>query len=453
MTTNPYNPYVWQHDWTAHENYNQHVSVYLRPGVHERTGKYASRTWEQTSLGHDGIEKTTAFMVAEGVKLIAECEDNNEETKKLAQKILDKFWFDPITDLEERLDSHVRSLLISGVLCLPVFTNEFTGHIRLGYLNPNNIEAIIHDPDNPSVIICVVEKTNIEGKQRSYKTVFNQPDAELFGERAQKIRLRCSHECFYLRIANLPDDPRGRSFYLPVIDLIDAFDKAMFDALEREISLRSVYWDVEVPGATPETIANLQKTIKQPMHNSIHVHNGEIWKAMTPDTKPQNIVDILNFTKANIISCLGLPKHWFNDGGDVNRATAGEMGDPTYKILTAHQRKIKGFIEKIANHQLHSVWTTCNYEGEPPYAIAQFPDLKTSDLTKNSAAFAQIVNAALVATKNQLLTLDTGMLMLSTVAGQLGVEFDPVIETKKLKGMIEEKHIHDSTDVSTDDVV
>ena len=453
MKTNLYNPYVWQNDWTAHENYNQHVSVYLRPGVHERTGKFARDNWERTPLGRGVIEKPIDYMVGEGVKLIAECEDNNEETKKLAQKILNQFWFDPITNLEETLDAHLRSLLLSGVLCLPIFTNEFTGHIRLGYLNPNNIEAIILDPDNPSVIICVVEKTNIEGKQRSYKTVFNKPDAELFGKRAQEIRLRCSHECFYLRIGNLPDDPRGRSIYLSVIDLINAFDKAMFDALEREISLRSVYWDVNVPGATPETIANLQKTIKPPMHNSIHVHNGEIWTAMTPDTKVGNIVDILNFAKANVLGGLGLPKHWFNDSGDVNRATAGEMGDPTYKALTALQRKLKTFIEKIANYQLHSVWRTCNYEGEPPYAIAQFPDLKTSDLTKNSAAFAQIVNAVLMAIKNQLLTLDTGMLMLSTVAGQLGVEFDPVIETKKLKGMIEEKQIQDSTDISTDDVV
>jgi len=105
----------------------------LTPLTQARMQKIAAFMWERNPLANRLIELVTAYLLGEGVKLTCKNEDG--------QALLRKFWRDPINKLGQKLAAMVRECELYGEQCYPVFVNEQTGFVRLGYLDPSLIEA------------------------------------------------------------------------------------------------------------------------------------------------------------------------------------------------------------------------------------------------------------------------------------------------------------------------
>lgn len=48
----------------------------------------------------------------------------------------------------------------------------------------------------------------------------------------------------------------------------------------------------------------------------------------------------------------GFPEHWFGEGGDVNRSTAGEMSTPAVKICLQRQAVIRNYLDRLLRLEL-----------------------------------------------------------------------------------------------------
>lgn len=397
----------------------------LSPLAQDRMRETALYLWDANLLANRIIELPLAYLLAEGVELRAEAPD--------MQAVLERFWSDPINQMDVKLPKKVRELAIFGEQCWPAFVNEHDGHVRLGYLDPALIATVVLDPDNPEQPIGIVTTKDRKGAARRFRVIVNGPES-VFTERTQQIRATFADgEAFFFTVNDLSVSSRGRSDLRAPADWVDAYDQFLFGEIERYNFLRAFMWDVTLAGATPEKVEERARKITAPKPGSVRVHNdSEKWEAVTPDVKAGDTTEGARLFRNHVLGGATIPEHWFGGGGDVNRATGESMGEPTFKAFSMRQRLVKHILESIGRYVIRQAimakGAEPDWDDERLGIEAVFPEMTARDTTKYAAALAQVVAAVNMAVDAGRITEETGVALIATVAGRLGVEIDPAAE-------------------------
>ncbi|MFN3883262.1 MAG: hypothetical protein ACK4Q4_00710 [Rhodocyclaceae bacterium] len=414
----------------------------LSPMTQHRMQEVAVHLWETNLIAKQLVELPLVYLLAEGVTVKVGDDEANEWLRL--------FWQDPITNMEERLEEIVRELSLFGEQCFPAFVNEMNGHTRLGVLDPSLIETVVSDPDNSAQPIGIVTKRDRRGNKRRFRVIVNGPET-VFSARTQEIRQGFTDgECFYFAVNRLSSGRRGRSDLLAPADWADVYETFLFRAGDRSDLLNAFIWDVTIKGATPDEVKERATKIQPPKPNSVRVHNDtEEWKAETPDLKASDHSVLARMFRNHVLGGSAIPEHWYGGGGDVNRATAGEMGEPTFKTFTMRQRKVKNILMQICRFvlrkRLQALYgaSEANIEQklvEAEYQIGiEFPEMTARDTTSYASALAQVVVAAASAIDRGLLTEETAVSIIAAIAGRLGVRIDPADELERARQAIEER--------------
>lgn len=404
----------------------------LSPLSQARMQDAALYLWDGNLIANRIIELPLAYLLAEGVSLRVPSEEAD------AQRVLDRFWKDPINAMDLKLAKKVRELALFGEQCWPVFVNEVSGHVRLGYLDPTEIATVVTDPDNREQPIGIVTTKDKKGQARRYRVIVNGPDAELFTQRTQAIRESFDDgECFYFTVNDLSLSRRGRSDLRAMADWVDGYDQFLFGELERYNFLRAFMWDVELTGATQEEVNARAKQIKPPRSGSVRVHNeSEKWNAVSPDLQAGDTSEGARMFRNHVLGGATTPEHWFGGGGDVNRATGDSMSEPTFKIYSMRQQAIKYMLESVGRYCIRQ--NILAEDGNEPewddrrLAVeAVFPEMTARDTTKYAAALQQVAAACSLLIDKGLLSVEMAMRVVASVAERLGVKIDPAAELKK----------------------
>lgn len=402
----------------------------LSPITQSRMREMAVYLWESNLLANRLIELPLAYLLGEGVALHCDDEEN--------QKILDRFWRDPINQMDIKLTKKLRELALYGEQCYPAFVNEHSGHVRLGYLDPALIETVVVDPDNPEQPIGIVTCKDRKGVARRYKVIVNGAENELFTRRTQEIRATFADgEAFYFTINDLSNGRRGRSDLLAQADWLDGYDQFLFGELDRAQFLRAFLWDVTLKGATPDEVKARAKDIGPPPPGSVRVHNdSEEWKTETPSLQASDNSETARLFRNHILGGRTIPEHWFGGGGDVNRAVGAEMGEPTFKDFSMRQKTAKYMLECIGFYVLRQKALAGggkepDLEDEAYQVEAVFPEMTARDTSKYAAALQQVVVAVGLALDKQIITKETALKIINTIAGRLGIEIDAEDELAK----------------------
>lgn len=397
----------------------------LSPMTQQRMQKMAAWLWEANLLANRLIELPLAYLLAEGVKLT--CKDAD------GQAVLNAFWRDPINNMPLKLAEKVRELAIFGEQCWPIFVNEHSGKVRLGYLDPQLIATIVMDPDNSSQPIGIVTHKDRKGKARRYRIAIRDEE-EAFTSRTQAIRATFTDgECFYYRVNNMASGTRGRSDLLAQADWLDAYDQFLFGELDRAKFQRMFFFDVTLKGATPEQVAARAREISAPSPASVRVHNdSEEWDTPAPNLQAGDSAEHARLFRNHILGGATMPEHWYGGGGDVNRAVGAEMSEPTFKCYSMRQGFWKLVLEDMGRFALYQAnekgqkrWDLAADEFQPE---AQFPELTAKDTTKWASALQQVAASLAIAMAQGLFTKATACKLLAAVAGRLGVEIDAEAE-------------------------
>ncbi|WP_119301131.1 hypothetical protein [Dongia deserti] len=423
----------------------------LTPMTRQRMRELSLYLWQSNLLANRMIELPIAYLLAEGVRLATKDE--------AAQDYLDTFWFDPINRMDQKLPKRVRELKLFGEQCWPAFVNEFNGKVRLGNLDPCFIETVVTDPDNPEQPIGIITKKNKKGVARRYRVIVMGTEVECFTARTQNIRKTFTDgDCFYYSINDLTSVVRGHGTLLAQIDWLDAYEQFLFGEIDRSHIMRSFVWDVTLKGATPEEVKKRSDEITAPKPNSVRVHNdSETWQSLAAELGSYESANSARLFRNHMLSGSTLPEHWFGGGGDVNRATASEMGDPTYKALSMLQRILKAILEDVGRFVVSrgidpsgKSWIDRTDDEVMPQAI--FPELQTRDISTYAAALAQVVTGCASAIDRGLLTELTALRLINAVAGRLGVEIDAEAELQAAKDELVKRREEDSfTEIPEDE--
>jgi len=401
----------------------------LSPVTQRRMREMAVYLWESNLLANRLIELPLAYLLAEGVDLRV----GDDES----QKTINRFWRDPINQMDIKLAKKMRELALYGEQCYPTFVNEHSGHVRLGYLDPALIETVVMDPDNPEQPIGIVTCKDRKGVAHRYKVIINGPE-DVFTQRTTAIRDTFTDgEAFYFTINDLSNGRRGRSDLLAQADWLDGYDQFLFGELDRAQFMRAFVWDVELKGATPEEVKARAREIAPPSPGSVRVHNdAEAWNAVTPGLQAQESSENARLFRNHVLGGRTIPEHWYGGGGDVNRAVGAEMGEPTFKTFSMRQRDAKHILETIGVYVLRMKYLADHNGQEPDLeddafeVEAVFPEMTARDTSKYAAALQQVVIAASLALEKRLITQETAVKIINAISGRLGIEIDAEDELK-----------------------
>lgn len=417
----------------------------LEPLTAQRARELARHVWESNLLGNRLIELPLAYLIAEGVTLRVGDKSLPPELVADAQRVLDRHWHDPINAWDIKLRRRLRELALYGEWFSVGFVAA-DGAVRWGYLAPEEVETVVTDPDNREQPIGIVTRRDRHGVAKRYKVIVTGDDAVLFGARAQRIRETMTDgEIYYATVNSLCGGVRGRSDLLAQLDWLDAYDQYLFGELDRAQFLRAWVWDVTLTGATPEEVKARARTIAPPKPGTVRVHNdSEHWEAKTPQLGAYEAAAGARLFRTHVLGGATLPEHWYGDAAQVNKSTGDSMSEPTLKTLTARQREAGYYIADMGRYVLRQAHAARQIRTTPEQlqdllmsVRVEWPDLASKDASRYAAALGQVVAGAAAAIVQGLVTRETALRLVASVAVGLGVEIDVEAELEAVLQQVE----------------
>ncbi len=395
------------------------------------------------------LELTRDFVMGDGAEVTTDDEK--------VQEVVDAFWHDQDNRLDFFADEIALELAKAGEVLIPAFVNEVDGSVKLGWLDPGDVVAVLTDPRNQRIPLAVKVQGG-PGKDAVYlKVIREQDDPNLPG--AGKLMPALADDrivdpsvgtepkpyagaCFLFQINKAPAATRGTSDLLPLADWLDALDSSVWNSLDRITFLNSFTWDVKVENASEGELKVLQDKTPPPKPGSVRFHNEkEEWTAVTPDLKMGDFSEGVRTHLNHVMGGAGLPSHWFGASDDVNRASAAEMSEPTLKRLTKRQGVMRYVLETLVRFaidqavlagQLNEDAAILDREGnataETVPAREAFtvlmPEISAKDSAKVATAARELVTALDVAIEAELLTTRTAREVFANLLTQMGAEID-----------------------------
>jgi hypothetical protein len=342
------------------------------------------------------VEHGKNYVVGDGVEIKAE--------STAAQRVIDAFWQDPVNRVDVTLPEIVKELAIFGEQCWLAAVNPVSGRVRLGYLDPAEIEAVEwgeigldvgeEGPTAVSVPVAVWRRPAAgEKNPRRFRIVRmdEDPESETFGQ--------LTGECFYFAINKARSAARGVSDLFALGDYLDGYDKMLFGLIDRVGFSNAFIWDVLLKGATEEQIQDWLKDQRPPRPGSVRAHNEQVeWKAVAPTLRAHDFNEAARTIKNMNLAGAGLPEHWFADGGNANRATALEMGGPSLKMLLERQGYVSFMLRALLEYVLdRAVAAGTLAETESRRFRVLMPELSIQDMARAAAVAAPLLEFQLPA--------------------------------------------------------
>ncbi|MBI3405454.1 MAG: hypothetical protein HY046_08355, partial [Acidobacteria bacterium] len=321
----------------------------LNPLMHERMQAVCYFLAVTTPFGKRIIQVITDYVVGEGFKALAE--DPN------VQIVIDRFWNDPVNNFGENIEAWFKELMVFGELCLPTAVNPVDGFVRVGYIDPQEIESIefgmLQTGDGQveiSIAVAVqlrARLTEVRGRRlelvRHDETFASPTFGQFVGD------------AFYDSINKAKAATRGISELFALADWIDVFDQMIFDFADKVRFLNAFVWDYTLKGADEKGAEEFRKKVVKspPKQGGVQVHNDQVViTAVTPDFKGAEMSESARTVKLYGMGGAGLPAWFFADPVDANRATAQEMQGPTGKMLTNRQNMMKRVVTRLVDYAI-----------------------------------------------------------------------------------------------------
>ncbi|MFI3218185.1 MAG: hypothetical protein QX189_03605, partial [Methylococcales bacterium] len=160
-------------------------------------------------------------------------------------------------------------------------------------------------------------------------------------------------------------------------------------------------------------------------------------KAESPSLESSDSETTAKLFRNHVLGGATIPEHWFGGGGDVNRSTSESMGDPTFKMMSLRQAFVGYMLSEMGRYVIRQ-WELAHTGNEPDLTDAvfafsvQFPEMIAKDAAKYAAALDQVTKAVSLAVTSKLMTIKTGVQVIESIAGRLGVSYDAAKELTEL---------------------
>jgi len=405
---------------------------------HQRQREIALFLLQHNGLAKRYCEIITDFSAGEEPYPVAEDDD-------LAELLL-TFWDDPVNELRSFSRDLAGQVGILGEQFVSIHVRESDGRLQLGYIDPNDVEAVCARPGNPRdqvevhlkvppgsppIVFRIVRPNEPlsdiyagvkeDGRRGPGSFRLHPRDPELVGQgRTYRTRERKTYDgaCFRSYVNKLSNATRGVSDLFAEADYLDGLDKTVYNAVERSFMLNQCGLDVTVEGGDTKSLKDHEKAAKSAWGTpgGVYTHNEKVTaETRAADLKSADLEGIVAIVKLMILGSWGFPLHWFGDGGQANLATAGEMAGPTIRKLQSRQTVVRQMLRAFCDFQVSLKYALAPEEVssvEDPHGYEiTLPAITSKDTAREATATAQAIASVNQAWADDLITqLDAALI-------------------------------------------
>ena len=317
-------------------------------------------------LAYRIIELSTSYVLGQGIAINAQPQTINT--------FIHEFWQHPLNNMDNRLHQICTELALTGDLFITFHTNPFDGmsYIRI----------------TPSLSIDIIETAPNDIEQEIRYHVRGTPtnpngtwwDAE---------------NMHHYSINRLPGATRGQGDLVTILPWLRRYKDWLTDRVIINKYKGAYLWDVTITGGTQASITQKRNELATPPPpGSVIVHNdAETWKAIKPEIGADDVAEDGKALRTAIATGAGLPLHFLSEGGDVNRATAQEMGEPTRRNYEKRQTLVTTIIRNILDTVISRAQQAHTLSHRKYTLTITCPDLTTADNVAISQAISQAISA------------------------------------------------------------
>ncbi len=375
-----------------------------------------------------------------------EDEEQRKTTIETIRGYLDPFWEHALFNLRDRADGLFASFLIDGSLCLQIVGhNDVTGTPQLDLIDAQQIpgNGVKSLADRATIPGTVRIRMGTNATEEVYTAVNVDPVTMRYpiARAGEDPKL-----CFYWRRSRILNSMRGFSVLLAPADWIDGLNTFLWNSLDRAKLINCLVYDVKMEGAGEKEIAKKMADLaKAPLWqpNTHYVHNEkESMETITADLKSNEATMLARAVKNFILGSKSFPEGWFGEGGETNRATLSEQGDPTYRTLESYQKDARLIFGALLNYAYDQA---AELQGDIPKRVDErgrivvwmtptLPPISPKDATRLGAALAQVGTGLKQAVDDAMLSEKTSRRVFLGVVSQLsGVEVEPDEEAQLIE--------------------
>ena len=336
--------------------------------------------------------------------------------------------------MDLRFEKKGFDLSLNGMLIMPVFVNRINGSVKLGFIDPKNIDKVLTNPMN----VEEITELKLKSTGSSVNSVSSGRKSRLsvikLNEDINDINYGLlDGDCFYFAINNVSNQPEGVSDLLGSADWLDMLDRLLYNTLQFVNALSKYFQDVELAGADEKRIEDWKKKNPVSQNLSRFVHNEKVkYTILTPNINNADPSEIVRLYKNIVLGSQGFPEHWFADGGNTNLATAVEQGTPIMRQLKNRQQYIIYILQTMLRFALHKAYgrregfTLTKDELNKININIIAPEFERKDFNKIGDGMKKIGDLLEQAEKQSWLTKEESGKIFRSVLDMIGYDLPPI---------------------------
>lgn len=440
----------------------------LLPTEYDELHKAVYKLYTTNPMAKGLVDLTTNFIVGENLNVVAEEED--------VQEIADEFWNDDHNNMMFRSERLLSETILFGEQFVVIFPNFDAGNTQIFQVDPIKVDSIATDKDNAEKEILVILKMKVgQSKPKAYVAwdaiprtagsnskveklaegmaidklkeflpeTFNVGDTE---KKLDDYEIAEDAFCFHYKINAVTGSARGWSDLATNVNWIAIFDEGLLNTMRLRRFRTAFIYDVTLKGAKKDAIEKKKKeiTASPPRPGSVMVHNDEeTWETKQPNIDSSNNAEDLHQVLMHAGRASNIPEHYMGSGGDVNRASASEMGLPTIKYMKRRQKFFKAMIEQLIKVAIEvNIYATkgkLKADANMKFAIS-FPDIDTKDNLAIAQAAQALIMSLVAAKDSGWISKKTAQRLMFKFLGEENTpeEEDEIIKTESGKSTEED---------------
>jgi hypothetical protein len=360
------------------------------------------------------IEITTSFVLGRGVKVVAR--------SSKVQRVLDAFWHDPDNRMESRIYDICTELSLYGEIFIRFFVNAFNGQVKVRMIDPSIIDQIETDPDDVETQLRFHQRPigpsptqNVDSINMINPNVIrgqNPGDPTMAGK-----WFAAGTEVVHFAINKVSNAKRGKSDLATLLPWLRRYKDWLTDRVRINKYKGAFLWDVTLTGADAKTVQRKKMDYSYPPEpGSVIIHNeAEKWGAVEPEINANDAAQDGRAIKLMVAVGATLPEHYLSDGDNNNRATATQMGLPTFLKFQRRQRVVKNILRTVLDRVLQEAQRVGQLSQKlditKAYEIV-FPEFDHEDNQELGTAIQLLTQGLATAKQEQWISNETAMKIL-----------------------------------------
>lgn len=354
--------------------------------------------WRMNPLARRIVSLTTDYVVGDGITVTSEV--------SAVQEFIDKFWSHPLNHIDQRLYAWCDELTRSGELFIVVFTNPGDGMSYVRNIPASAIDQIESDPDDLERELQYHELVDGTLEGRWWPSWWSVPAG-------------ASEFVLHYTINRPVGAVRGEGDLVPILPWLRRYREWLEDRVRVNRLRNSFLWQVKLSNSTPGDVSRKQSQYKHaPSPGSIIVSDeNEEWQALSASLQSSDAESDGKSLRLMVAAGAGIPLHFLSEGESATRATAAEMGGPTFRHYKHRQLAFSEMLMDLVGVCVQNFGMSLPADLGLSLSCV-LPDLTRADNLQLAQAMKEIASAVAEMLERGLIDEDTAKTLVSKFAGE-----------------------------------